>query len=348
MRAFTLTFLIVSLTPWSAYADPCAGIETQLGSVSKQLSRGDAAGAARALGPLQVAHPDCAVLVLDRARIQFQKGEEAADETFMRYTTLKPKDPQGWAYLARFLLAQGEYQRADSASSLATDNGPDDPVAAAVSGQILDMKGQSREGIALLQKAIRLNPDDTEARFQLGSIYDRAKHPKLAVLCFAKEVEISPSDARAWDYLALNLEPLGEIGRAEQAYKRGLTENSPGAYFDIFLPYNYGRFLMKRNRLSASKEQLDRAVQLTPQVRAVWYERARLNVRLQNFQQARTDAETAVGNTEDSQGVIADLQIYVLLEQIYSRLGEKELARKYAELSRVTPLPVQPEIDGTY
>jgi hypothetical protein len=34
-------------------------------------------------------------------------------------------------------------------------------------------------------------------------------------------------------------------------------------------------------------------------------------------------------------------QIYALLEQIYSRLGNKELARKYAALSRVTPVPIK-------
>jgi hypothetical protein len=34
----------------------------------------------------------------------------------------------------------------------------------------------------------------------------------------------------------------------------------------------------------------------------------------------------------DTRGVILDLQIYALLEQIYDRLGNKELANKYAAL----------------
>jgi predicted Zn-dependent protease len=310
------------------------------------MSHGDLAGAGQALAPLEAAYPDCAVLVLDRARIQAAKDEEGADKAFVHYTTLKPRDAKGWAYFARYLLAQGETQRADASASLAKDCDPDDPLVMAVQGQILDIKGDSQEGIKLLEQAIRLNPDDAEARFQLGSIHDRAKHPKLAVQYFAEEVEISPFDARGWDYLALNLEPLGEINRAQEAYKRALAENRKGAYFDAFLPYNYGRFLMKLNQLSASQEQLDKAVELTPQVRAVWYERARLNVRLNNLQQARMDAERAAG-IEDPQSIIADLQVYVLLAQIYSRLGEAELARKYAYLNRVTPSPVQSEIERT-
>jgi protein O-GlcNAc transferase len=342
-----LIFLLaMALTSWQAHADPCGEIEAQLRLLSMRLSHADLAGAEMALAPLEPAHPDCAVLILYLARIQAAKGEEAAEETFVHYTTLKPQDAQGWAYLARFLLAQGEYQRADAASGRATGYDPDDPVAIAVQGQILDMKGETQQGIKLLEQAIRLSPGDAEARFQLGGIHDRAKHPKQAARYFAEDVEITPSDARAWDYLALNLEPLGEIDRAQQAYKRGLAENRPGACFDAFLPYNYGRFLMKRNQLSASKEQLDRAAELAPQVRAVWYERARLNVRLNNLEQARTDAEKAA-SIEDPQVVIADLQVYVLLEQIYSRLGEAALAHKYAELSRVTPSPVQSEIDRT-
>jgi hypothetical protein len=38
-------------------------------------------------------------------------------------------------------------------------------------------------------------------------------------------------------------------------------------------------------------------------------------------------------------GIIIDLQVYTLLEQIYCRLGETTLADKYAQLSRNTPPP---------
>lgn len=155
-------------------------------------------------------------------------------------------------------------------------------------------------------------------------------------------MEIDPRDARAWDYLALDLEPLGEVERADLAYRKGLAVNQPGPHFDAFLDYNYGRFLMKRNDLAASKQHLDRAVQLTPDVRAPWYERAKVNLKLKNNQQAREDAERAA-NIRDSQGIIIDLQLYVLLEQIYTRLGDAELAEKYAKLSQRTPVPPRKE-----
>ena len=55
----------------------------------------------------------------------------------------------------------------------------------------------------------------------------------------------------------------------------------------------------------------------------------------------QTNIKNKIANIPDAQGIIADLQVYVLLEQIYSRLGEAELARKYAELGRVTPSAVR-------
>ena len=150
-----------------------------------------------------------------------------------------------------------------------------------------------------------------------------------------------PRDARAWDYLALNLEPLDDVDGADHAYRKGLQVNEPGRYHDSFLDYNYGRFLAKRNALAASKQHLDRAVHLTPRIRAVWYERARLDMRMQNYEQARADAEKAAACTQE--GGIIDLQIYSLLSQVYARLGDAALAKKYMDLTRETPPPVRGE-----
>jgi Flp pilus assembly protein TadD len=42
------------------------------------------------------------------------------------------------------------------------------------------------------------------------------KHPPDAVEHFRRALELKPHDARAFDYLALNLGPLGQIQPAEQ------------------------------------------------------------------------------------------------------------------------------------
>ena len=342
MRAATLLVLLACI-PLQLRATPCDGPEQLTVSISRELSGGNVRGAEQLLHELERTHPECSEVILARARVAAMSDQPAeAEDFFVRYADLAPDEAAAYSYHARFLLERRQYPRADLLASQALEKDPNDVVALAVHGEILDMKGQTQDGMELLEKSCRLDPRNAQAQFRLATIYDRFKRSADAVQHFEKVVEIDPRDARAWDYLALDLEPLGEVERADLAYRKGLAVNQPGPHFDAFLDYNYGRFLMKRNDLAASKQHLDRAVELTPNVRAPWYERAKLNLRLKNNAQARDDAERAA-NIRDPQGVIIDLQLYVLLEQIYTRLGDASLAEKYARLSQRTPVPPRKE-----
>src|SRR6266566_3484582 len=342
MRAAFLSLLFPVCFTWPAFAGPCSGAEAQLAQVSKALTINATDTAENTLRALSASYPDCPEIVLHQARLAQAKGSaNQAAELYYRFTDTDPNDSHGLAYFGRFFLEQGDYMRADALSAAAVAKKPDDPAALALRGQVLVMKGQSSEGQALLEKATKLDPDDPEAQFQLGTIYDKAKAATKAVEHFRRAATLNPQDARAWDYLALNLEPTGDPDGANQAYQKGLRVNQAARYHDAFLDYNYGRFLAKRNDLAASKEHLDRGVQSVPEIRAVWYERARLNLRMHNYQQARTDAEKAAACKQ--QGGILDLQIYSLLSQVYARLGETALAKKYMDLTRETPPPVRGE-----
>lgn len=342
MRTALLSLLLAMCTTWRAFAGPCSGAEAQLAQTAKALTLNTPDTAENMLRSLIVSHPDCPELLLQQARLAQAKGSfnEAAN-LFYRYTDIDPNDSRGLAYFGKFFLEQRDYTRADALSDAAVGKNPDDPVALALRGQILVMKGQSSAAQSLLEKAIRIDPDDPEAQFQLGAIYDKAKEAGRSVEHFRKATTLNPSDARAWDYLALNLEPSGDLTEVDRVYQKGLQVNQPGRYHDAFLDYNYGRFLAKRNDVSGSKRHLDRAVESTPEIRAVWYERARLDLRMQNYEQARSDAERAASCTQT--GGIIDLQIYSLLTQVYTRLGNAELAKKYADLTRETPAPVRGE-----
>lgn len=333
-----MLILLTCISP-QLLAIPCRSAEQLMASIWKELSAGNVSGAEQILHEIERTHAECPEVILAHARVAAAKGAPVeAEDLFARYADLVPNEATAYSFHARFLLERGQYSRADVLSVQALEKDRNDVVALAVHGEILDIKGQTLEGMGLLEKACRLDPLNAEAQFRLAMIYDRAKRLADAVQHFEKAVETDPEDARAWDYLALDLEPLGEVERADLAYRKGLAANQPGPHFDAFLDYNYGRFLMKRNDLTASKQHLDRAVELTPDFRAPWYERAKLNLRLKNNQQARVDAERAA-NIRDSRGIIIDLQLYVLLEQIYTRLGDPVLAEKYARLSRQTPVP---------
>jgi len=343
MRASVLTVLFVSAYTWPAFAGPCAGVEAQLARLSAKLTLNNVGGAETMLAPIRISHPDCPEILLAEGRIEAAKGNaQTAANFYVQYTDLESQDARGFAYLGRLFLDQRDYPKADALSAAALERNANDPVSLALRGQILVMKGEPSEGKKLLERACELDPNDPEAQYQLGKIYDGEKTFTISVKHFRQAAALNPADARAWDYLGLNLEPLEQLDAAEQAYRRALAANQRGRYYDAFVDYNYGRFLAKRNQLTIAKQHLDRAVELVPGVRAVWYERAKLNLRMKNYQQARTDAEKAAA-TEDPAHVILDLQIYSLLAQVYSRLGEAGLAKKYIELTRETPPPVRKE-----
>ncbi len=323
-----------------AYMEQCTGAERQLEAARLAIAQKDADTADRILSPLQASHPNCPDLVLSLARVRGVKGDVAeANNLFLRYTELEPKDASGYYYFARFLFNTGAYERAASVTDQAVSLDPKYAAPLVLKGQLLAMRGQASLAEQALKQACALDPSDAVAPFELGSLYDAAKRSPEAVIQFEKVVALNPRDASAWDYLALNLEPLGEVERAEEAYQKGLAVNEgPGS--DSFLDYNYGRFLLKRNRLEEGRKHLNHAAELAPQVRAVLYERAKLYLRLRNYREARADAEKAL-QLADSSGVIIDLQVYYLLESVYRRMGETELADKYAALSRNTPVPTR-------
>jgi tetratricopeptide (TPR) repeat protein len=320
----------------------CSNVETQLKAVSKALSAEDTDLAEDKLDDLEVASPNCPEIVLLRGRSLYLRGQSRrAEQALADYARLVPDDARGSAYLGQLLLDKQRYQDADDASLEAVTKNPLEPSALALRGQILAMKGDQARGIALLEQACKLEPDNADAHFQLGALYIKALRRVEAESEFEKSLALVPGNASAWDYLALDLEPLGQPDRAYEAYRKGEEVNQPGRHYDGFLDYNYGRFLAKLGKLKEAKDHLDHAVDHAPDVRAVWYERAKVEVSLKDYPNARNDAEKA-SSLPDPGGVILDLQIYTLLEQVYSVLGETDLAKKYAELSRKTEIPAQP------
>jgi tetratricopeptide (TPR) repeat protein len=348
---FGLTLALLSWTHCGvieplAFADEegkpnaCSGLENPLRSSEQALTNGDAVEAERILLLLQSSRPECGDVLAGLARVKaMQKDANAAEQLFLQAIASSPNDPQMYFYLAQFSFDQGEYRRAYELvdKALVLESGY--PEALILKGQMLAMRGEPDAARKTLEEACRIAPGNAEAHFQLGVLFDNSKLNREAVEQFRISVARRPLDPRAYDYLGLNLEALGETQEAVKIYKRGLLVNK-GPLFDYFLDYNYGRFLLKERRLQESKVHLDRAVSLAPETRAVYYERAKLNVISGDYRQARRDAEQAL-HLQDPSGVVLDLQVYYLLAAVYSRLGEHELARQYAELSKTATIPIQ-------
>src|SRR5258708_28580284 len=257
MGAAMMIILLASIPPPQVRAIPCSRAEQRMVSIWKELSAGNLSGTEEMLHEMERTHPECPEVILAHAQVAAANGAPAeAEDFFVRYANIAPNEAKAYSHHARFLLERGQYSRADSLSAQALERDPNDAEALAVRGEILDMKGQTDESMELLEKACGLDPRNADAQFRPATIYDRGNRLADAVQHFEKAVETDPRDARAWDYLALDLEPLGEVERADLAYHKGLAVNRPGPHFDAFLDYNYGRLLMKRNDLAARKQHL--------------------------------------------------------------------------------------------
>jgi tetratricopeptide (TPR) repeat protein len=324
----------------TAKLNACFGLGNPLRAAEQALTRGDSVEAERLLVALQSSRPECGEVLAGLARVRaLQKNVDDAEQLFLRAIALSPDDPHMYFYFAQFRFDQGEYQRAYDLIDKALKLKKEYPEALILKGQMLAMKGEPVAARKTLEEACRIAPNNAEAHFQLGIFFDNHKLNRQAVEQFRISVALRPLDPRAYDYLGLNLEALGEIQEAARIFKKGLVVNK-GPLFDYFLDYNYGRFLLRERKLQESKVHLDRAVSLAPETRAVYYERAKLNVLLGDYLQARRDAEQA-SRLEDASGFVLDVQVYYLLANVYSRLGEPELARQYAELTKTATIPIQ-------
>ena len=340
-----LVFLAASVLPGGdvSASTACAGAELALASVATALDEGRWDDADGLLQSLATSHLECGRVILNLARLRAaQEGDPAeVERLFSRALMLAPDDAVAPAVFARFQLSRGLGPQAAYlvAQSLAID--PDCVEALVVRGQILGHRGLYGESRAVLEKAVALDPTSPEAHHELGIWFFRVNLFEQAARHLEKAVALRPNWARSLDYLALCLEMLGEGERAERTYRQALEANS-GPFFDPTLEYNFGRFLLKQGRLEESLLHLDRAVAAFPLRRGPRYQRAKLRMAQGDYDSARQDAERALalGKSGD---IVLDLQVYYLLTTIYSRLGETELAREYAELARTTEIPDQAE-----
>jgi tetratricopeptide (TPR) repeat protein len=321
--------------------DACTGARPALQAADDALDRGDWPEASRRLAAIEGPHGGCAAVVLRRARVRAAQGHGAeAERLFERAASLAPDDAEVHAHFARYWLARGQVAHADYQSSLALSIDPDCTEALVVSGQILALKGRPREADEVLARAARLDPRNAEAPYQWGVSLFRTQRHAEAAYQFERATALRPADPRILDYLALAYEAVGEGEKAEAAFGKAIQANQEGPFFDRYLDYNYGRFLLKRRRLEESRSHLDRALALLPRSRGVHYERGRLFLLQGDYPRARQEAEQA-RDLHDPGSSVLDLQVYYLLATVYGRLGEKALAEKYAELARTTTVPGQ-------
>lgn len=98
---------------------------------------------------------------------------------------------------------------------------PSDPKGQDLLGIVYFRLGLYPRAIAIYERLIRENPHATTPHVNLALAYLKTAQPGLARLALERALELDPHHSRAWGYLGLSLQQLGDYQRAGEAFTAG-------------------------------------------------------------------------------------------------------------------------------
>jgi uncharacterized protein (AIM24 family) len=98
---------------------------------------------------------------------------------------------------------------------------PSDPKGQDLLGIVYFRLGLYPRAIAIYERLIQMHPEAIEPRINLALSYLKTGQPAQARFELEKVVEISPGHSRAWGYLGLAFQRLGDYERASYAFTAG-------------------------------------------------------------------------------------------------------------------------------
>lgn len=98
---------------------------------------------------------------------------------------------------------------------------PSDPKGQDLLGIVYFRLGLYPRAISIYEQLIKLHPDAIEPRINLALSYLKTGQAQLARFELERVVEQSPQHARAWGYLGLAFQRLGDLERASYAFQAG-------------------------------------------------------------------------------------------------------------------------------
>jgi uncharacterized protein (AIM24 family) len=128
-------------------------------------------------------------------------------------------------YRGSELLLEDKVHEAKSELENALALSPTDAKSQHLLGVVYFRLGLYPRAIAIYERLVRLHPGAVEPRVNLALSYLKTGQPALARVELERVVEIAPSHARAWGYLGLAFQGLGDAAKAREAFGRGGHEH---------------------------------------------------------------------------------------------------------------------------
>lgn len=281
----------------------------------------------------------------DRAGRFLQAGLlQQAEEVFNHILKIDPANAHALHMLGVIAFQSGDNKRAVTLFKKAIRINPSNPGYHNNLGLALRELEHYDEAFFAYKKALRLNPDYADAYNNMGNVYKAQEKFDDAVNCYEKALELQPNDpdlyvnmAQAYKALyryadaessclkALELDPdngsvhdkLGGIYRHQDKFDEAITSYKKAIQLGPFSTYTYFNLagcLERVSRLDEAKETIDRLLAKDAGGQAVFFQAAKIEYRLGNYEAAADYIEkldyTDVTHTELRQFTFQAGKIY--------------------------------------
>jgi protein O-mannosyl-transferase len=194
------------------------------------------------------------------ARLLYEKGDF---NQALRYcgesVTIQRDVPGAWLISGMSLTELGRLAEAERSLRRAIEIDPSIPEAYAALAKVMGETDRLDEGILLYTKALAMNPKLEEANFNLAVLYTRKGNYSQAARAYEASIAAKPS-SEAWNGLGDSLVALGEIARAENAYRQSIRLE-PG---QAVTHYNLAVVLSAQDRKAEALTEAVDALRLAP------------------------------------------------------------------------------------
>lgn len=146
----------------------------------------------------------------DRASLPPPSSRDVAGEDFLFHL-----------YRGSELLQDNRVHEAKNELEQALNLQPSDPKGQDLLGIVYFRLGLYPRAIAIYERLIQSHPEAVEPRINLALSYLKTGQPAQARVELERVLEHSPGHARAWGYLGLSFQRLGDLERAAHAFAAG-------------------------------------------------------------------------------------------------------------------------------
>jgi arylsulfatase A-like enzyme/Tfp pilus assembly protein PilF len=249
-------------------------------------------------------------------------------EAFREANERRPQDPFLVSRLANALISAQRPAEAERHLLVAQEKHPDNPLIVYAMARVMESTGRPAEAENLFHRALTLDPHSAPSHVRLAALALRRGDLDTAGAELEAALELDPQVAEAQLFMGQLLERRNRVEEAAQAYRNELASSPSSLPAAIALSRLEGR----RGRYAEQERVLRNAIHTNPRSPGPYLMLAMTFLqREERYPEAIELALTALEQGPKGR----ELQLnYLLLADLYNRLGDSEREHEYARLGK--------------